>query len=363
MILQRRFSGASCGLKKSLLQQLGSHVWHALVLVACLSALSAAEPPGERQLIQDNHFRQGLILWEPKPGKHLQYGVLPGIEQNARPIWGLSQWSSRFPIDPAAQTIDAAGFLIISNAAKCIRLGPPGADLSLAVNSAVEYGPKARSLDQPWFHLLVEQEFETPAFLQKLASAKFRLRAKLLRSRNLHHNDYDPGVHAAQFQVFLTVQNRNRQSSGYGDLLWFGVPVYDNRHRHAPEFKSKDFGGTEKFIFTPGATTFTSESPHDGAWIVIDQDLLPLMREALDMAWDKGFLSASKNIADYAISGMNMGWELPGTFDVELEVRDLSLTVAERQGPLRATSALPRGTAVAAPLSIALKNDETQGLP
>jgi hypothetical protein len=168
--------------------------------------------------------------------------------------------------------------------------------------------------------------------LQTLSAAKFHLEARLLRSTNLHRGDYDPGVHAAQFQVFFTVQNRNRQSVGHGDLLWFGIPVYDNRHRHPPEFKSKDFGGTEKFIFTPGSTNFTTASTHDGQWIVIDRDLLPLMREALETAWTKGFLSGSKSLADYAIGGMNMGWELPGMFDVALEVRDLSLVAVAIEG-------------------------------
>ena len=271
-------------------------------------------------------------MWEPRPGRHVEYGAAPGFEEGAKPIWGLSQWSSKFPIVPAAKPTGASGFVVMSNAAKRIMLGPPGADLSLTLNSGEEYGAQARAAGDPWVHLLVEQEFETPPFLQKLSAARFHLGARLLHARNLHRDDYDPAVHAAQFQVFLTVQNRNRQSPGYGDLLWFGIPVYDNRHRTVPEFKSKDFGGTEKFIFTPAGTTFTSESLHDGAWVVIDQDLLPLMREALDMAWGKGFLSASKSIADYAIGGMNMGWELPGTFDVELAVRDLSLMVSEGTG-------------------------------
>jgi hypothetical protein len=30
---------------------------------------------------------------------------------------------------------------------------------------------------------------------------------------------------AAQFLAYLTVQNLNRQSPGYGDYLWFGVQM------------------------------------------------------------------------------------------------------------------------------------------
>ena len=53
------------------------------------------------------------------------------------------------------------------------------------------------------------------------------------------------------------------------------------------------------------------------------------MTEALKEAWSKGFLSVPRNPADYAIGGMNMGWELPGTFDVAVQIRNLSLKIRE----------------------------------
>ena len=297
-----------------------------LVIWICAATTRAAES----EVIGDNRFRGGFVLWEPTPGKHIKYGEIRGAQTNTQPVWGLSQWSSRFPLRTTNHP-PAHGSLVISNSAKSVTIQPNDADLRLEANSAVEYGSGSRKAGEPWVHLLVEQEFEKPPFLQALSAAKFHLEARLLRSTNLHKGDYDPGAHAAQFQVFFTVQNRNRQSPGHGDLLWFGIPVYDNRHRHPLEFKSKDFGGTEKFIFTPAAQTFTPTSAHDGNWVIIDRDLLPLMREALEMAWTKGFLSASTNVADFAIGGMNMGWELPGMFDVAIETRKLSLMAVEAE--------------------------------
>ena len=38
-----------------------------------------------------------------------------------------------------------------------------------------------------------------------------------------------------------------------------------------------------------------------------------------------GLLKDSKDLADYHISGMKIGWEVPGLFDVEMQVRNLSL--------------------------------------
>lgn len=323
-----------------------SHRWRRLPwintprLVAFLSALFAtlvqssigfaADSSLVRELIRDNHFRDGFIVWRPEPGKHVRDCMLKGFDATASPIWGLDQWSSKFPLKPDALSVVPDGMPVWSNAAKAVtigRAGTTGADISLAVNSFTEYGSRARKAADPWVHLLVEQEFLSPPALDGLASARLHVEARLLHSRNLHQGDYSPDVHAAQFQIFFTVQNRRPQSSGHGDLLWFGVPIYDNRERFPKEYKARDFGGTEKYIFTPAATTFTSKSAHDGEWITIDRDLLPLMTAGLKDAWSKGFLSASTDLADYAIGGMNMGWELPGTFDVAMQIRDLSLTV------------------------------------
>lgn len=298
------------------------------VFAACVADAQSVDGR-ERELIRDPHFRQGFILWKPEPGGHVKYGELKGLEKAATPVWGLDQWSSKFPLDENG--VLANGALIYSNVAKSVTLGSRDAsDLILAANAGAEYGTRARkSSAEPWVHLLVEQEFEAPAQLEHLNAVKFHVEARLLHSRLVHEKDYTPDLHAAQFTIYFTVQNRNRQSPGFGDLVWFGVPLYDNRSRFPRAFKEQDFGGTAKFIFTPDGREYSSTSAQDGGWIMIDKDLLPLMHEALQTAWARGFLKDSKQAADYAIGGMNMGWELPGTFDVSMQVRNLSLKTVE----------------------------------
>ena len=313
----------------------GPRLYFGLVVALGLVCARAQESPAERELIQDNHFRRGFILWETRPGKHLRYGELSGLEPKAKPIWGLSQWSSKLPLANAGPVKNPGGVLVYSNSAKAITLGPPDtakADFSMAVNAGVEYGTRARQAGEPWVHLLVEQAFDPPPALRELSRVKLHIEARLLRSRRLPAEGYSPHLHAAQFQIFFTVQNRNRRSRGYGDLVWFGVPIYDDRSPFSREHKAQDTGGTGKFIFSPGGETFSSASLHDGQWVVIEKDLLPLMREALETAWARGFLPDSKRLADYHISGMNMGWELPGIFDVEMQVRNLSLKIARDTG-------------------------------
>lgn len=299
-------------------------------LLIVISAFSGANA---QEMIVDAGFGQGFVLWEPKPGRHSRYGEL--VVNGSKPAWGLSQWSSRFPLKPSAILTNMDGTITCGNAAKSIRFGGEAGSnrvFVMVASSGIEYGARSRPMGEPWVHLLVEQEFASAPPLTDLAAANFRVETRLVRSRNLHSGDYSPDRHAAQFQIFFTVQNRNRQSPGHGDLLWFGVPVYDSRDRFPKEFKAQDFGGTAKFIFTPGGETYTKSSAHDGEWIVLERDLLPLMREALELAWKRGVLQGSKDPADYRIGGMNMGWELPGSFDVEMQVRGLSLKLVPKAG-------------------------------
>jgi hypothetical protein len=277
------------------------------------------------ELIADRDFQRGFILWKPEPGRHVRYGELP--DADAKPVWGLAQWNSRFALKPHPVSTNADGSLTWSNAAKSIRFGATAEGsrvLVLAADSGIEYDDRSRRKEEPWVHLLVEQKFESALSLTELAAAKFRVEARLIRSRNSRPDDYSPDRHAAQFLIFFTVRNDNRKSSGHGDILWFGVPVYDNREPFPKEHKALD-RGTGKFIFTPNGRAYTSTSAHDGEWIVLERDLLPLMRDALETAWKRGFLQGSKEMADYRIGGMNMGWELPGSFDVEMQIRGLTL--------------------------------------
>jgi len=291
---------------------------------------AATAPEGARELIRDSQFGGGLILLEAKPGKRAVYGHLTGRNADSEPIWDLAQWSSKFPLAERPPEKLPNGTLRYENEAKAVTLGAPAtedADLVLAIKGNTEYGNRARKQGEPWVHLLVQQDIADPPALDQIASLRLRISARLCSSKLIKTPDYSPQIHAAQFQLFFTVQNRNRQSPGFGQYLWFGVPVYDDRQRIPKGHTAQDTGGTSMFIFTPGGETFTSDSAHDGKWITIEKDLAPLIRPGLETAWKAGFLKASQTLADYRIGSINMGWEVPGIFDVAMQVRDLSLTV------------------------------------
>ena len=297
------------------------------------------EGRGERptvELVRDPHFQNGFVLLEPAVGKRVPYAEIDGLTAGVTPVWDVAQWSSRFRLAATAFDRLADGSLRYTNEAKRITLGgtgTPASDLSLGVLGSVEYGLHARRSGDPWVHLLVQQDVEKSPTLAELTAARLQVEAKLLRSEKVTTPEYSPGLHAAQFQIFFSVQNRQRQSPGFGQYLWFGIPLYDDRQRIPAGHKAQDTGDTGMFIYTPAGDVFTPRSSHDGEWISIDKDLLPLMREGLETAWQRGFLKDSRSFADYRICGLNMGWEVPGIFDVEMQVRNLSLKVTSHAAP------------------------------
>jgi hypothetical protein len=54
------------------------------------------------------------------------------------------------------------------------------------------------------------------------------------------------------------------------------------------------------------------------------------MLKAYSIARQKGFMQKTNSLEDIYLTGMNMGWEVPGLLDVSLQVRRLSL-LAEKE--------------------------------
>ena len=290
----------------------------AVALFTTAWSYHAAEKMPDRELIRDSDFRRGFTVLQPEPGKRVSYGMVRGHEATADPVWDLVQWSSKYPLAIAAPEKLTDGSLRFSNVGKTLTLGAVGSDrgdLGMAVKASAEYGSLSRKSGEPWVHLLVEQNIANPPSLADLGIARLHVEAHLIASEKQPMPNYSTGLHAAQFQIFFSVQNLNQQSPGYGKYLWFGIPIYDDRHRAVPAYKARDTGGTHRYIFTPAGNAFSTKSTHDQKWITIDTDLLPLMREGLENAWRDNFLKESQSLADYRIAAINIGWEVPGTFE------------------------------------------------
>jgi hypothetical protein len=293
-------------------------------LVASLARAGEASPP-PIQVLEDPSFRRGFILLRPQPGREVAAGTIRGVTESA-PVWQLAQWSSRFPFDETTPAVATdGGGLRIQNSARAVEFGGHEGILTLAVSAGLEYGDTPRAGDAPWVHLLAQQSLAKKPQLGELVTLRFHVEARRIRSQLASESGFDARLHAAQFLIFFAVQNLEKDTAGFGDFLWFGVPIFDTRHRRCSTYAAQDFGGTGKFIYIPAAERFTAGSVHDDGWVTFEADLLPLMKEGLAVARERGFLKGAAADKSLRITSCNLGWEVPGSYDVEMQIRRLRL--------------------------------------
>lgn len=288
-------------------------------------------------LLDDTRFERGFIVWSPRPGRHARRGVIRPNDSTADPVWGLAQWHSRFTLAGANREQMGGGLLRFTDGGKAVTFFPQGgdADISFALLGNIEYDGHAPQPGDPWPHLLAERKLLAHPAVTDLESLRMVVRYRLVRADVHRPAGFDARRHTAQFVFYITVRNRNRQSAGFGDYFWFGVPMYDTRHRLPRAHKAVDRGSdrkpaTGKFIFNPAGERYTSQSAHDGDWVAIEKDLLPLIREGLKTAWQRGYLQDSRKMADYRLMAMNTGWEVTGPLDVEMQLAGLQLEAVLR---------------------------------
>ncbi len=297
-----------------------------------------------KPLFLDMKFRQGFLLNYPttKKGKEVE-AVLDYGDTNNRPVWRLCQWGTRYSMASSRCIHHPNGDMSYENEAKKILIGAENSenrDLILEVRGSKEY-ERARKDGESWPHLLVEQDAAAIYTIDKLEKLELKLAIRLLYCKNhIGKEDYNPQLHTAQFQMFLVIKNVNGQSEDYGNYYWFGVPFFDERYDISPKYVAKDAGkedATGKLIYTIDGKEVSNAPLKEGRWRAMQKDLLPYIKEGLKEAVRKGHLSGDK-LADYAIVNMNMGWEIPGTFDAAVQIKDLEIVAVlkdDYHGPIQ----------------------------
>lgn len=301
--------------------------------MTCLAAMIVVGQVSALQLITDNQFQTGVDVFDPDTGA--VEGSLQYTTTNGSPVWGLRQWNSQNSIYGATPVLLGSSATKWQNIYKIVVMGPTGtvdSDLKLTVNSISEYGSVYRQSGEPWPVLLIQQRISEPnghigavsPWISELTELNYNLDAKLCYANNVYTTGYNPLIHAAQFLNFFTVQNLNKESADYGNYLWFGIRIYDDREA-LPGLSIKHDIGTDKLIYNIGIEPFCTNGLVVGERKNISGDILPHIKAGLQEAWSQGYLTNSFDYADYKIGGMNMGWEVPGLSTVTMQVSNFGL--------------------------------------
>ena len=303
------------------------HIFPFFFLIVCLFGTLKVKAK-EREHFIDPSLQRGVALLAPRPvkGVGVKIDTLRFCKNQESPIWRLCSWDygTFFSGNQSSHTEYGIGY---ANDAFLIARDNEGI-ITMRVNASNVYKSHRSVSSQPWINFLLETEYDS-LILANATKATLSYEMRVLSCRNRMGDAYNTNIHAAQFLAYLYVRNINKESEDYQKSLWLGVGMYDNRCVTGTldsSITSWDIG-TNTYIFNPkGENVFGKKrNLTDHKWHKVTVDIRKIIDEAIHSLNSNGYLKASK-VDDYAICYMNIGWEVPGTFDVVGQFRDISIT-------------------------------------
>lgn len=277
-----------------------------------------------KDILTDTLFQEGFIVL----GKTHESGVAGKLypaenSKDCDPQWRIAQWACNNNIAAGKRTQNQNGYTYETPSQRVtVEKEAKDAALTLELKSSKEY-KAARKAGEAWPHLLIEQQnlqMRCPT-LNKVQSLDFQITSKVLYCERKMENP-NSELHTAQCNLFFTVQSLKD-----GDMYWFGVPFFDERYIIQDEYMAVDGGKTDasqKFIYIAAQNEFTGKSFHSNELITYHKDLYPLIVKGLNEAKKRGYLNSTE-LSEYTLTTMNIGWEMPGTYDAAFTFKGLSL--------------------------------------
>lgn len=242
----------------------------------------------------------------------------PGFGCDDKPYWRLAQWGSRKSISGPGQQINNSWEW--SNEFKRIAVSKNGF-LELAVNAEEEYLHKYRLIDEPWVHLLIEQDLQTPIDISNAQNINVALEAEITYFKSIQEAGYDPNLHGTAFVVYFILAGE-KYAEHSQDIIWIGFPIFDSRGNDIPEQYFIDYAG--KLIFSLASDEVGTDNAI--GLLNIDFDILPKIKEAIKHAHQEG-LVISDDLQSYKLNYINIGHEVWGRDIVTAKFKNLFIGV------------------------------------
>ena len=291
----------------------------------------ASPPPANaRQLLPDASYQNGFYI-------RCQDGALPEEKRmkgvflpnfGHEPSWAIAQWTSGLCLWDS-RVLD--GRKISDGIAKSFTAAE-GGHLRLHLNTIPLYdGAPAAYAD--WPHLLLETE--DIAFDGSDSDSVWLTGAadKIVVSLDLRLTQFEQvsvsgdAARAAQFLCYLYLKSQPGD-----DFVWFGLQLFDSRGPQG-EYLALD-EGSGRMIFSLSTHDVYGGGQHprvqrgaaaDGEWYHVEVDIRPYLDRLAATGRKDGFLKSVRSAEDFHISGTNIGWEIIGSFDACMEIKNYSV--------------------------------------
>lgn len=250
--------------------------------------------------------------------------------------WRLAQWGTKpensFEQIEGAEAPDGA--VRYENSGKLVEVYPGSGRIYLEVRAQNEYDAPRESMGM-WPHLLIEEVFADngrSVSLGEISSLNMELDFEIVKSiRHMTDEEYDAGLHCAQVSWYITL---NSTKPGVSDYIWFGLPLYDSRSedRFNDGYTGIDKGtetGTGMLIYSLSSRNYLDSPVGVGNRKAFRIDILPEIQRALDYAQNNGIL-LNHSIEDFRVGSMNLGWEVPGTYECGLRINKIGIEYEQR---------------------------------
>ncbi len=300
---------------------------------------------GVTELLRDMNFSRGfsvtLFHANSSNGNLAGYLTYDGNKAEGDNVWRIGQWGCTKDMVADSEFTREGSVITYSDGGKYMQIDTSKTgSITLGIKGSVEFTPdedgnirERTDVTENWPHILVEQGVnETTSDCKHLfMEIQYNVtKCESLVDRELY--PVNPNLNAAQFQWFITLTDNNPESVSYGQSMWFGFSMFDTRALNGtPSGLASYDGGKEDstglFIYMPSLTQIATTpncsanvpSAVVGKDVSVKFDILPFLKQALKIARQNGaMLGASAD--QLKIGSTNIGWELPGNYDAEVEI-------------------------------------------
>lgn len=295
---------------------------------------------GYSALFADPYLKNGVSLVDSAGNG---CGDLVFTGSYGAPSWTFAQWFTKYDLsDYSSRSYSKGGaaFRYVSKGetkngeyvpAKTLAIDSTTATIFMELNAEVEYDAPRKS-GEGWPHTLFSQDFSGNLIhVCELSELVMDMDYTVTKCEDKMNGAADPDLHCAQFVWYITLQNRTPGSAGYGQYIWFGLNLWDNRMegKTGAEYAQQDVGkedSTLAFIYQPSSDRFleTGKIPAVGERTEVNFSLLDTARYAYNLARERGYL-ADTAWEDIYVGGMNFGFEITGTYNAAVEIETVGV--------------------------------------